>query len=527
MRRRSQGIAPPPTLLEAHLHRLQDDRNFPNVATPVLAVRRILQHNPIGTASDNRFLALADDESKEDTDDTTIPPQANAAMLPAGGHTAPTLADGSAATRPAGGRPVPVDVAVTTAVAETTAAAFDELGEDNPYFNFGMPAPLNETRPPASPTALGTFAMAVGELPDLAEPVDSFLWRETFMRQARLADIALAEFRRELDGRFDSADAIRVSCAALKDSCMELRDTATKTTSDLASLIALMGRTHERVSTLEAASAKNTADVAATNELVGRHIGALKSDVSVLGQDVHALRTLLATMHGKPPPPDTPPPTATAANGTPRVNFASEVEVPTPPAPDEVPTPPAPVVTDGPSPAVDGSTPATNRLFPNVDMSNLRVDPSQRERFHAADWRSGHDDDAPTQEGDRWAPGWQQSWRQRAPPTIRPVPVNPYLPSRPRAHDSRSQLLSDNETTSLGGSITSPRHADRRRQAANARVSPFDIAALANTKYHGGNDGYYTLTPSIIHNCGYTAINTGDVISSYNEIILVHEAARP
>ena len=53
----------------------------------------------------------------------------------------------------------------------------------------------------------------------------------------------------------------------------------------------------------------------AVDNLVGRHIGSLKSDVSSLGQDVLALRTLLATMHGKPPP--TPPPTTTlAADGT-------------------------------------------------------------------------------------------------------------------------------------------------------------------------------------------------------------------
>ena len=69
-----------------------------------------------------------------------------------------------------------------------------------------------------------------------------------------------------------------------------------------------------------------------------------------------------------------------------------------------------------------------------------------------------------------------------------------------------------------------PRHIDCRRHAANARVSQFDIAALADIKYHGGDDGYYPLTPVIIHKCGYTALNTVDVISSYNEIILVHES---
>jgi len=57
-------------------------------------------------------------------------------------------------------------------------------------------------------------------------------------------------------------------------------------------------------------------------------------------------------------------------------------------------------------------------------------------------------------------------------------------------------------------------------------VSLIYIAALADAKYHGGSEGYYPLTPAIIHNCGYTAINTIDAISSYNKIILVHESVR-
>jgi hypothetical protein len=105
-------------------------------------------------------------------------------------------------------------------------------------------------------------------------------------------------------------------------------------------LVALIGNTHEMVLTLEAATAKNKADVATTmnalaattaahattaaavaeistvvtdavDDRIGHHIGSLKSDVSSLGQDVLALRTLLATMHGKPPP--TPPPTTTVS----------------------------------------------------------------------------------------------------------------------------------------------------------------------------------------------------------------------
>ena len=56
------------------------------------------------------------------------------------------------------------------------------------------------------------------------------------------------------------------------------------TTSDLASLIVLMGRTHERVSTLEAASAKNTADVVATMAaLAGNAAAHNRTTEAVLG----------------------------------------------------------------------------------------------------------------------------------------------------------------------------------------------------------------------------------------------------
>ena len=177
------------------------------------------------------------------------------------------------------------------------------------------------------------------------------------MQQARLANSAMADFHRELDARFGTADSLHGSCANLKDSCIDLRATATATLSDLALLIALMGCTHEWVLDLEAATAKNKADVATTmaalsanaaahattaaaaagigttvtntvdaavagigmtvtnaiDDLVGKHTGSLKSNVSSLGQDVLALHALLATMQGAHHdgtiPPHSNPPT--------------------------------------------------------------------------------------------------------------------------------------------------------------------------------------------------------------------------
>ena len=57
---------------------------------------------------------------------------------------------------------------------------------------------------------MATFAAAVDDLPDLVDPVDSFVWRETFMKHARHADTALAEFNREL-----RLDHYGVSCRIL------------------------------------------------------------------------------------------------------------------------------------------------------------------------------------------------------------------------------------------------------------------------------------------------------------------------
>jgi hypothetical protein len=49
-----------------------------------------------------------------------------------------------------------------------------------------------------------------------------------------------------------------------------------------------------------------------------------------------------------------------------------------------------------------------------------------------------------------------------------------------------------------------------------------DVGCLGNTCYHGGPHGYSQLTMKIVHNCGFTKLNTNDVIMSYNEIIHLH-----
>jgi hypothetical protein len=73
-----------------------------------------------------------------------------------------------------------------------------------------------------------------------------------------------------------------------------------------------------------------------------------------------------------------------------------------------------------------------------------------------------------------------------------------------------------------GGRIESPRHADRHRHALASNISPSDIAGLGNVAYHGGIGGHNSLTVSIVHKCGYTELNSTDVIKSYNDIIYLH-----
>jgi hypothetical protein len=54
------------------------------------------------------------------------------------------------------------------------------------------------------------------------------------------------------------------------------------------------------------------------------------------------------------------------------------------------------------------------------------------------------------------------------------------------------------------------------------KISPMDIVRLGNARYHGGPHGYNPLTMIIVHNCGFTELNTDNIIMSYNEIVYFH-----
>jgi hypothetical protein len=53
-------------------------------------------------------------------------------------------------------------------------------------------------------------------------------------------------------------------------------------------------------------------------------------------------------------------------------------------------------------------------------------------------------------------------------------------------------------------------------------VSWYDTAALADKDYHGGVRGFDPLTIRIIKKCGYTAINSEDILLCYRDIIHLH-----
>ena len=135
---RSQEIEPPCSLLNAHLrrhiHTHLGDGKFPNVATP--------EQTP-----DNMLLALA-------------PTDGMAATHFPGGCTTPAPTDVTAATSPTGGCPTP-----------------DDDAEDNVNL-WRQPACKQECRArmPRSPTVMESFAAAIDKLPDLEEPVHSYIW---------------------------------------------------------------------------------------------------------------------------------------------------------------------------------------------------------------------------------------------------------------------------------------------------------------------------------------------------------------
>ena len=187
----SQGPGPHCSLLDTdlsrHIHTHPAVDPVPTVATPMLQPRRILHKAAAsssastGIRSDDMTMAPATDTTSnhgfyEDFEFGTIPPDGTTTTRSAGGRTMPAPTDGTATTRLAGGQTAPTPTNCTTmtrSVGEHTAP--DEVVEYYPEFVITLIAGRNVTRP-ARPTMLELFAAAIKQLPNLEEPVNSFLW---------------------------------------------------------------------------------------------------------------------------------------------------------------------------------------------------------------------------------------------------------------------------------------------------------------------------------------------------------------
>ena len=76
-----------------------------------------------------------------------------------------------------------------------------------------------------------------------------------------------------------------------------------------------------------------------------------------------------------------------------------------------------------------------------------------------------------------------------------------------------------------GGRIKTPRSLDPARRARTMKTNRFDLAGLADTGYHIGDDGVDLLNEMIISNCGYQSFHVDhpeDVLLCFQEIVNLH-----
>jgi hypothetical protein len=170
--------------------------------------------------------------------------------------------------------------------------------------------------------------------------------------------------------------------------------------------------------------------------------------------------------------------------------------------------------TPSPQEASPSSAPTVSHLFPNVDPSKLFPQGNSRPYDHTYCASNGRENDrinASTPHGQQHTPGPDPDHPRV--PAWSTLPFNPYKPSR--------TSITNVHTTP--GHIVLPCHINCCCVAASTWLSPHDIAGLANKNYHGGELGFYTIDCKIIHACGYTKIDTANVIGIYNNIIIVHK----
>ena len=241
---------------------------------------------------------------------------------------------------------------------------------------------------------------------------------------------------------------------------------------------------------------------------VGQHSTGLNESIAAivqLNKDLKERATAAPTLQENVIPHEPPQPAASTSSNRPA-------------------TPVDPDVTEPPDNAGDATR---VDVTANSALAHLVRDDSQTGRANAA-WRN-----APLLEA---TPTVTTSRPPPAPPRTRPGPQfglgNPvstlvqthltdHLPPRPTMIDTSP--TDDEPIIWHGGMITSPRYIDRRKQILARNIHPTDIAALADTEYHGGMNGRTTIDMQFVHSCGYgSSISDTDVVTAYGEIILLH-----
>ena len=111
-----------------------------------------------------------------------------------------------------------------------------------------------------------------------------------------------------------------------------------------------------------------------------------------------------------------------------------------------------------------------------------------------------------------------------------PVPTDwghNFYPTGPQPpaplHSAASGLRVDTAHAGApGGKIKTPRSLDPARHARTMKTNRFDLAGLADTGYHIGDDGVALLNEMIISNCGYQSFHVDhseDFLLCFQEIV--------
>jgi hypothetical protein len=117
-------------------------------------------------------------------------------------------------------------------------------------------------------------------------------------------------------------------------------------------------------------------------------------------------------------------------------------------------------------------------------------------------------------------PDWGHNFQPSA--HTPPSPVPPTAPSPSLVHGLRVDTAHAGKP---GGRIKTPRSLDPARRVRNMKTNRFDLAGLADSDYHIGDDGVALLSEGIISNCGYQSFHVDhpeDVLLCFQEIINLH-----